>query len=286
VNPTHGPTAGRRKLRAALRAARELAAMTQDQVAEEMDWSLSKLIRIETGRVSISTNDVKALLTLYGITDPEQQAQLVDLARVARKKPWWQEYRESVPLEYAQFIGLEAEADSVRCFQPTVVPGLLQTEDYARAILGGRAPGQFTDREARARATVRLRRQEEVLHSEAPPSISVILDEVVLRRAPRDYGVLRDQVNHLVELGSLPHVTIQIVPLAVGAHSPGGHFTILSFPDPEDNDVVYLETVLANEFIDRRPETQQYVAEYDRLRTVALSETESLTFIKKVAGEL
>jgi transcriptional regulator with XRE-family HTH domain len=281
VNPSHGPTAGRRKLRASLRSARESAALTQEQVAEEMDWSLSKLIRIETGRVSISTNDVKALLTLYGITDPGEQAQHVELARLARSKPWWQEFRDSVPPEYAQFIGLEAEAESMRVFQPTVVPGLLQTEDYARLILGQLAGGK-----ADARAEVRLRRQQEVLHSVSPPSITVILDEAVLRRAPRDQAVLRDQVQHLVEIGALPHLTIQILPLSVGAYSPGGHFTILSFPDPDDNDVVYLETVLANEFIDGKAETERYVQEFDRLRRDALAPAESLSFIKEVAGKL
>jgi transcriptional regulator with XRE-family HTH domain len=286
VNPQHGPTAGRRKLRAALRQARESAALTQDQVAADMDWSLSKLIRIETGRVSISTNDLKALLTLYGITEAGHRDPLVDLARVARQKPWWQDYRDAIPVEYAQFIGLEAEAESIRVFQPTVVPGLLQTESYARAIFSGRAAGQFTDQHAEDRARVRLRRQEEVLHGPSAPSISVILDEAVLRRSPSDETVLRDQLSQLVELGSLPHVTIRILPFGVGVFSPSGHFTILSFPDPDDNDVVYLESVVANVFIDTALDTRKYLAEYDRLARRALSPAESLTYIKKVAGEL
>jgi transcriptional regulator with XRE-family HTH domain len=286
VNPQHGPTAGRRKLRTALRQARESAALTQEQVAEAMDWSLSKLIRIETGRVSISTNDLKALLTHYDIADPAHREQLVQLARVARQKPWWQDYRDAVPSEYAQFIGLEAEAESIRIFQPTLVPGLLQTQDYARAILNNRAADQFTDQHAEARATVRMRRQQEVVRGPSAPSISVILDEAVLRRSPSDEAVLRDQLAQLAELGSLPHVTIRVLPFDVGVFSPSGHFTILSFPDPDDHDVVYLESVVANEFIDSAPETQKYVAEYERLARRALSKADSVTFVKEVAGEL
>jgi transcriptional regulator with XRE-family HTH domain len=286
VISVHGPTAGRRKLRTALRAARESAEMTQEAVAAAMDWSLSKLIRIETGRVSVSTNDVKALLELYGILDGEEREQFVDLARLARKKPWWQDFRYAVPDDYAQFIGLEAEAASLRCFQPTVVPGLLQTEDYARAILTGRAPNLMTDDDVRARAAVRLRRQEEVLNSDSPPRISVILDEAVLRRVPGNVSVLHEQLLQLVTIGSLPHVDIQVLPLAVGAFSSGGHFIIVTFPDPSDSHVVYLETVLAQQFIDRPAETELYEAEYERLRAGALSPADSLPFIAKIASEL
>lgn len=260
--------------------------MTQEAVAAAMDWSLSKLIRIETGRVSVSTNDVRALLELYGIDDGVQREQFVDLARLARKKPWWQDFRYAVPDDYAQFIGLEAEAATLRCFQPTVVPGLLQTEDYARAILTGRAATLMTDEEVRARAAVRLRRQDEVLNSPSPPEISVILDEAVLRRVPGSVEVLHEQLMQLVTIGSLPHVDIQVLPLAVGAFSAGGHFIIVTFPDPEESPVVYLETVLAQQFIDRAAETEPYEREYERLRASALSASESLPFIAKVADEL
>ena len=286
VISVHGPTAGRRRLRTALRAARESADMTQEAVAAAMDWSLSKLIRIETGKVSVSTNDVRALLELYGIVDGDQRDQFIDLARLARKKPWWQEYRNAVPDDYAQFIGLEAEAASLRCFQPTVVPGLLQTEDYARAILTDRAETLLNEEEVRVRAAVRLRRQEEVLNSDSPPRISVILDESVLRRVPGDVGVLHEQLMQLVLIGSLPHVDIQVLPLATGAFSAGGHFIIVTFADPGDSHVVYLETVLAQQFIDRPAETELYEAEFERLRVGALSPSESLPFIAKVAAEL
>lgn len=287
MRSVHGPTAGRRKLRTALRAARDRAKLTQEDVAREMDWSLSKLIRIETGRVSVSTNDVKALLDLYEIDDKTERDTLVELARLARKKPWWQDFREAVPADYAQFIGLEAEADSLRIYQPTVVPGILQTEAYGRAILEGRAPSMLiSDEGVQARSAVRMLRQQEVLRSESPPKIHVILDEAVLRRVPGDVGILRDQLNQLIRLGSADHVTVQVVPLAAGAFCAGGHFIILSLPDDGDSDVVYLETVLDQEFIDRKDETAPYEAEFDRLSKVALSHKDSLAFIKKVAGEL
>jgi transcriptional regulator with XRE-family HTH domain len=286
VTTVQGPTASRRRLRTALRAAREKAELTQEFVAEAMDWSLSKLIRIETGRVSISTNDVRALLTLYRIDGSAEADELIALARVARQKPWWQDSRAAIPAHYAQYIGLEAEASAMRCFQSSVVPGLAQTRDYARAVVTNRTPGQIRPDELDTRVDVRMRRKHEILGRDEPPEFDIILDEAVLRRAIGGANVHREQLEHLVALAASPTITIQVVPFSAGAMTAAGSFVILQFPDEADDDVVYLESALLENFIERPMETAPYHSEFKWLSSIALSPIDSLSFIEKVAGEL
>jgi transcriptional regulator with XRE-family HTH domain len=295
-----GPIASRRRLRVALRTAREKAKLTQDTVAEEMDWSLSKLIRIETGRVSISTNDVKALLRLYGVTDAQETAELVGLARVARQKPWWQEYRESIPPLYAQFIGLEAEASALRWYHSSVVPGLFQTREYAKTLVSKRPPGQIRPEEIDTLVDVRMRRAHEVLSTD-PPRVDLVLDEAVLRRAIGGPDVHRAQLAHLADLvagskgatqGSTSEthgstIRLHIVPFSAGAMTALGSFVILEFPDPADADVVYLESAIEDMIIiDRPDDTRPYHDEFEELRKLALPVEEAVPFIRKVAAEI
>ncbi|WP_239084001.1 helix-turn-helix domain-containing protein [Asanoa ishikariensis] len=286
VTTVQGPTAGRRRLRTALRAAREHAKLTQEHVAEAMDWSLSKLIRIETGRVSVSTNDVRALLNLYRIDGTTEAEELIALARLARQKPWWQEARSAIPAHYAQYIGLESEASAMSCFQSSVMPGLAQTPDYARAVITHRTPGQVRPEEVDARIEVRMRRKSEILGREDPPQFDIILDEAVLRRVIGGTKVHREQLEHLVSLAAAPNITIQIVPFSAGATTSAGSFVILGFPDEADGDVVYLESALLENFLERPMETAPYHEEFAWLRSGALSELDSIAFIEKVAGEL
>jgi len=286
VTTVQGPTAGRRRLRTALRAARERAELTQDHVAEAMDWSLSKLIRIETGRVSISTNDVRALLQLYRMDGTAEAEELVALARVARQKPWWQESRTAIPAHYAQYIGLETEASAMRCFQSIVIPGLVQTEAYARAVVTNRTPGQIRPDEVDTRVAVRMRRKAEILDREEPPRFDIILDEAVLRRGIGGPDVHHEQLEHLVALANAPTITIQVVPFSAGAVTAAGSFVILQFPDEADGDVVYLESALLENFIERPMETAPYHSEFTWLSSIALAPADSLAFIEKVAGEL
>lgn len=286
MTTVQGPTAGRRRLRTALRAAREDASLTQEFVAEKMDWSLSKLIRIETGRVSVSTNDVKALLQLYQIDGTEIADELIALARVARQKPWWQDSRSSIPAHYAQYIGLEAEASAMRCFQSSVIPGLVQTEAYARAVVTNRTPGQIRPDERDTRVDVRMRRKAEVLGRDEPPQFDIILDEAVLRRAIGGALVHHEQLGHLVALAEAPTITIQVVPFSAGAMTAAGSFVILQFPDEADDDVVYLESALLENFIERPTETAPYHDEFSWLRSIALPPADSLSFITRVANEL
>ncbi|MEV4536074.1 helix-turn-helix transcriptional regulator [Asanoa sp. NPDC049518] len=286
MTTVQGPTAGRRRLRTALRTARENAKLTQEHVAEAMDWSLSKLIRIETGRVSVSTNDVRALLSLYRINGSAEAEELIALARVARQKPWWQDARSAIPPHYAQYIGLEAEASAMQCFQSSLMPGLAQTRAYARAVITNRPPGQIKAEEVDPRVDLRMRRKTEILGREDPPRFDIILDEAVLRRSIGSPEVHREQLEHLIALAAAPNICIQVVPFAAGAVTAAGSFVILQFPDGADDDVVYLESALLENFLERPTETDPYHEEFGWLRARALNEPDSLSFIEKVAGEL
>jgi transcriptional regulator with XRE-family HTH domain len=283
---THGPTSGRLRLRSALRSARESMGLTQQEVADAMDWSLSKVIRIEKGTVSVSTNDVRALLQLYGIDDSRQIGELVELARAARRRAWWAEYKSAIPPHFAALIGLEAEANIHKYFQPVVMPGLLQTEAYARVVLANTAPGRLTDDDIDTRVQIRLARQREVLSRRDPPRLEIVLDEAVLRRIAGSKEIMREQLLHLVALGAPPHVLIQVLPFIAGVNTVEGAFEILQFPDPEDTDVVYLETALTRGgLIDRPDDIGPFRQAFERLKETALAPPESLSMIAKIADE-
>jgi transcriptional regulator with XRE-family HTH domain len=259
--------------------------LTQQQVADAMDWSLSKVIRIEKGTVSISTNDVRALLQLYGVTDDRQVADLVELARAARRKAWWTAYRNEVPSHFGELIGLEAEASSHKYFQPIAVPGLLQTKSYARAVLSNVAPGELTPEQIDTRVEIRMTRQREVLGQTNPPRLEIVLDEAVLRRVAESPEVMREQLLHLVEAGASPNVIIQILPFVAGVNTVEGSFMILQFPDPDDNDVVYVESALTGHVLDRPDDIGPYRLAFERLQETSLKPDESLSMIAGFAAE-
>jgi transcriptional regulator with XRE-family HTH domain len=286
MTTVQGPTVGRRRLRTALRRAREAAGVTQEYAAQEMDWSLSKLIRIESGAVTVSTNDVRALLVLYGVTDREQVDDLINLARVARRRTWWSSFRDTVPSAYAAYIGLEAEASELCFFQPINVPGLLQTESYARTIVPVDGPDQVEADQIEPRVAIRLTRQREVLGRSDPPEIRAVLDEAVLRRITGSRAIMREQLLHLVKLGSSPNITIQVLPFTAGNNTVNGPFIILRYPDPADSDVVYVESALFLDVIDRPENTGPYQWAFKSLCTDSLDPQESLAFMREIADQL
>ncbi|MDG4767376.1 helix-turn-helix transcriptional regulator [Solwaraspora sp. WMMD406] len=281
-----GPTIGRRRLRAALRRAREAADLTQDHVARQMDWSLSKLIRIESGSVSVSTNDVKALLDLYGVRDHQQVAQMVELARAARRRAWWSGYKDRVPPAYAAYIGLEADAAVLQYFQPISFPGLLQTEEYARAVIPADGPHHVPAAEIESRVQIRLARQHAVLHGADPPQIEVILDEAALRRVTGGTRVLREQLRHVATMCARTGITVRVLPFTAGSNTVLGPFVILRFADHEDGDVVYVESALVEEIIDRPADVRSYQHVFDRLRAESLSPADSVALLRRIAEEL
>ncbi|GAA0905476.1 helix-turn-helix transcriptional regulator [Pseudonocardia zijingensis] len=227
----------RRRLRIELRRARNTAKLTQRQVADALEWSPSKVIRIESGQVGISVTDLRALAGLYGVHDPAVLGELETLARGSRRQPF-ADYRDMIPADTIKYFGYEASASLIRQVQPLVLPGLLQTEDYTRALL--RAYG--TEAAAIDRVVDSRRERQALFDRAEPPQIFTVLDEAVLRRRVGGTAVMTRQLERLVALAERPHVTIQVVPFDVGAYEAiQGPFIHLEFPDVSDPDVVFLD---------------------------------------------
>jgi hypothetical protein len=250
-----------------------------------MDWSLSKLIRIENGSVGISTNDLRAILQYYKITDSDRIAELVAMGRAARERSWWSEYRDVASRPVLQVIEYEAAAIISRNFQPQVVPGLLQTEEYARAVLGSlnsQSPQERID----SLVDIRMRRQE--LLDRADPLLFFIMDEAVVHRLVGGKAVMRRQLRRLSEVSAKPNVTVEIVPFSAGIH-PGmlGPFVIYEFPDAADDDTVYLENQ-QGEFINRDDpeEILAYRERFEQLRELSLGPKGSRDFLDKLDDDL
>ncbi|MGI5147910.1 helix-turn-helix domain-containing protein [Plantactinospora sp. CA-294935] len=286
MTTAYGPTVGRRKLRSAIRRAREAAGFTQEQVAVAMDWSLSKLIRIEAGYVSISTNDVKALLNHYQVRDPEQVAELVQLARVSRQRAWWSQYRDALRPAYYSYIGLEAESSELYFYQSVGMPGLLQTEAYAQAVLKTVIPKLDDPEEAQASVTLRLRRQREMLGRADPPNIVVVFDEAALHRQTGGPAVIREQLLHLVGLADSGRITVQVLPFTSTVYTPLGQFVIVRFAAGEDADVVYLESTGLEDVLDDPEAVTAHLRTFTGLREAALTPADSLRRISEIAAAL
>lgn len=277
------PAVQGRRLRAALRQARLDAGLTQDQVAAALEWSLSKVVRIENGSVRISTTDLKAMLDQYKVTDPDRVAELTSMARAAKQRPWWSAYREFAPQRYLEYVELEQAALSTLNFQPMFVPGLLQTRDYAAAIIWqlGR---DVTEERAEALLEFRMERQKKLLDASEPPTLSFILDESVVRRRVGGVEAMGNQIRHLIELAERPHITIQIFPFAVGlSFGMQAPFVIVQFPaDPE---VLFLEsprgdTLVAND----EDEVSRYHSAFEELQRVSLPASDSVKFLQELGS--
>ncbi|MFH8606294.1 helix-turn-helix domain-containing protein [Streptomyces sp. NPDC018029] len=260
----------RLRLRTELRKARTAAQLTQRQVAAKMEWSPSKLIRIEAGEVGISVNDLRPLLETYGIRDRRKIEELLDLARGSRKMPY-AEYRDLYSKEFLQLLALESSASIVRAYNSLQVPGPLQTEEYGRAIM--QAYDKGIDNEAVERAIeVRLSRQETLTSGDR--EVFYILDESVVRRQVGGRGVMRAQLERLAELAALPKVSIQILPFSVGAH-PGiqGPFMLFEFEADEMPDTLYLENPRGDSYSTNAPEESgRYLERFWELEDLAIKE--------------
>jgi transcriptional regulator with XRE-family HTH domain len=261
------------------------AGLTHAEVARRLEWSASKLSRIETGQSRVQTGDVRDLLTAYSITDEATCEAMVQLAREARRRGWWTRYTDV--LGSGTYVGLEAEAASLRTYESQFIPGLLQTEDYARAIIraGQTKPNpELVER----RLAARMARQE-ILRRSDPPEIWAVLDEPVVARPVGGHEVMRAQLQHLIELSTSPNtpVTLQILPLAAGAH-PGmnGPFVILTFPSPTDPPMVYLETATDGLYIEETADVDRYNLMFSHLVARALGPDESRAMITDLAARM
>lgn len=274
----HSPTVRRRRLASELRRMRDLAQLTIDDVAEKLECSSSKISRIETGHVGVSPRDARDLLKLYGVESDRLEA-LVQLAREARKKGWWHAYNEVFT---GAFVGLEAETSSLRAYQALLVPGLLQTEDYMRAVIRAARP-DATAGQIEKRVQARVARQRLLLDPD-PPRYWAVIDEAVLCRPVGGAAVMFDQLNRLMERAVLPHVTIQVMPFSSGAHAGmEGPFLILGFPEQADPDVVYVDNTTAGIYLEEPAAILRYTLMFDHLRAAALGPDDTLTRISKAA---
>lgn len=285
ASETTSPAVQRRRLRAELRRARIDAGYTQEQVAAAMDWSLSKLIRIENGAVNISTNDLKAILTHYDITDGERTAEFLALSRGARERSWWSSYRDVASPRLIQLIEYEAASIVTRNFQPLLIPGLLQTEEYARNVYRGLNPLDSEDH-IESLVEVRMKRQELLGRSDAP-KLFFIVDQAVVEREVGGKAVMRRQLSQMIDLAGMRDVTIEVVPFGVGAH-PGllGPFQIYEFLDTADDDALWLEGPTGDLLSRDNPEEiASFREKFERLRNISLGE-ESVNFLREKVKEL
>lgn len=244
------PSVHRRKLRNMLRQTRENCGFTQSAAAEEMSWSVSKLIRIESGSVTISVNDLRALLRYYRITDEDQVNSLLDVARLARKRSWLKAYRDIASDAYLAYLGAEATAVRSYNFEPVLVPGLLQTDEYASEVLrvlrGPKIPSR-----TEGLVELRLTRQERILSRTDPPlDLHFLLDESVIRRPVGGSEVMSHQIKRLLDLSERDNISIRVIPYGLGLYrSIRVPFALLEFTDPEDETLLYLEYPQGGEVI-------------------------------------
>ncbi|RLU81164.1 transcriptional regulator [Streptomyces griseocarneus] len=283
----YGPAVRRRKLGGELRRQRELAGMTSLEAARAVGWHQSKVSRIETGSSGVRSSDVALLLDAYGVTDPELRALLGALCGSGStdgegaRRGWWYAYRNLLPAAYLDFISLESEASRLRTLETTVVPGLLQTPAYARAVTRA-ALNDPPPEQVEKLVRVRMARQS-VLRGDRPLELCAVLDEAVLRHQVGGPEVMAGQLRHLVETGSLRHVRLHVLPFSSSGHiGITGPFVIFSFPRIADLDVVVLDHLTSSLYLERKEDLLAYSAAFTALRAHALSHEKSLEFIARV----
>jgi Domain of unknown function (DUF5753)/Helix-turn-helix domain len=257
-------------LGAQLRRLRESANVTRDNAGYHIRASGSKISRMELGRVSFKERDVIDLLEFYGVDDTAEREKLLQLTREANAVPWYQKFQDVVPDWFHVFVGLEEAAQLIRVYEVQFVPGLLQTEEYARAIITQGAPGMEPD-EVERRVALRMGRQK-LLTRENPPRYWVVMDEAALRRPMGGRDVHVAQIERLIDLVGEPNITLQVMPFRYGGHAAdGGAFTIMRFPETDLPDVVYMEYLTGAHYIDKPEEVERYAVVMERLSVAGTS---------------
>lgn len=264
------PSTARRRLRGELKSLRERTGLSLATVADKLDWSQSKLIRIENGSVGVAVVDVRALLGLYKASEATVD-ELVTLARSARERPWWHRYGDVVSPQLQEFMGFEADAKQLLQFHPTLVPGLLQIEPYFRAIGSGLTLTPISDERFESLVQVRLRRQTEILQGKSRPAFTAIVDEAVLHRQVGGEAVMRAQLRHLADVQDEGLVSFGIIPFSAGAHfGMMGAFHLMDFGDADDP-LLYLENAQNSVFLqDKQDVVAQYRRRFDELLDMSL----------------
>jgi transcriptional regulator with XRE-family HTH domain len=281
---TSSPTVPRKRLTTELRRLRERAGLTCEDVGQRLECSGTRISRMETGRIGARPGDVRELLEIYGVTGAEAES-LVQLARDARRKGWWHSYGRALPPWFEAYVGLESAAARLCDYQPMVVPGLLQTQGYARAVLRA-APHAGRSEDLSRQVALRMQRQA-ILGQASPPEVRVVLSESVLRVQVGGPAVQRAQLQRLAELAKRPNLTLQVLPFSTAAHvQPISPFTILEFADPADPAVVYLEHLTGSLFLENEDEVRRYRVVFGHLSAEALGTGESAGLIARAAASL
>jgi transcriptional regulator with XRE-family HTH domain len=264
-----------------LRRLREAANITREQAGEHIRASHAKISRLELGRVGFKERDLEDLLTLYGVTDAGERAALLDLVKPANVRGWWQQDGDLLPSWFEMYLRLEQEAGYIRTFQVQFVPGLLQDEDYARCVIlaGHGAESAF---EVDRRVRLRMNRKK-MLVEPGGPQFWAVIDEAALRRPYGSAAVMREQLEHILEMSELPNVTVQVLPFSAGSHAAaGGPFTLLRFAEPDLPDVVYLEQLNSAVYVDKRSDVEDYLGVIEQVSVQALPPAESRTQIREM----
>lgn len=279
-----GPTARRIMLGARLRRLREAAEISRAEAGFAIRSSESKISRLELGRVSFKVRDVTDLLTMYGVTDPERREAFLEMAARSNEPGWWHRYTDLVADWFQDYLGLEESASRIQMWEQQFVPGLLQTEDYAKAIaMHGWSP--LGSQSVSRQVAVRMRRQ--VLFTRPdPPKVWAIIDESVLRRPIGGAQVMKAQIGHLLDLTRRPHITVQVLPYQFSGYAAEGSFTTLRFAEPELPDVVYLEHLSGALYLDKRFDTELYGRVFDRLTVDAHTPDETRQLLAKARAEI
>jgi transcriptional regulator with XRE-family HTH domain len=279
-----GPTVRRMILGTQLRRLRERAGLGRSEAGDSIRASDSKISRLELGRVGFKERDVTDLLTLYGVNDAEEREQLLRLAKQTNLPGWWHRYSDLMPKWFEDFVGLEEAANRIRTYELQFVPGLLQTEDYARALASHGDPKMVTDAVER-RVALRMRRQK-LLVGPAAPRLWAVIDESVLHRPIGGAKVLKAQIDQLLELTALSHIALQVVPYSVSGYHAEGAFTLLSFAEPELPNIAYIEHLSGALYLEKLDEIETYSRALDQLAVVGETPDRTRQLLAKRRAEI
>ncbi|RJL34568.1 helix-turn-helix domain-containing protein [Bailinhaonella thermotolerans] len=279
-----GPTALRILLGSQLRKLREEKGISRDEAGYQIRASGSKISRLELGRVGFKERDVEDLLTLYGVDDREARDAMLSLVRQANEPGWWHKFSDVLPSWFQAYIGLEEAASRIRTYEVQFIPGLLQTERYARAVISMGNPVPPPD-ELERRVRMRMTRQA-ALRREGEFIFWAVIDEAALRRPIGGKEVMREQLEHLMALMDRPNITIQVMPFEFGGHSAeGGAFSILRFPDRELPDVVYVEQLASALYLDKREDVDRYSEAMERLCADSTTPGQTAALLNKIIAD-
>jgi transcriptional regulator with XRE-family HTH domain len=284
VQPGGGSMVRRILLGSQLRRLREGRGITREDAGYAIRASESKISRMELGRVSFKERDVADLLSLYGVNDGIEREALLGLVREANKSGWWHSYNDVLPGWFQTYVGLEEAATLIRTYEVQFVPGLLQSEEYARAVFGQSRP-VISDEELERRVSLRLRRQK-LLTDGNSPRLWAVIDEAALRRPVGGPKVMRGQLQYLIDIAEQPNVVIQVMPFRFGAHAgESGAFSILRFPEQDLADVVYLEQLTSALYLDKRDDVDAYIQVMERLCVDSLTPGQTIDLLTSILAE-